>query len=62
MNEADESPEEANFRLHMFYVVLDNVNGGLTVRFWAAKQISDAISFLWKYQKMLREELKRKAA
>ena len=28
MNEADESPEEAHFRKHIFYVVLDNVIGG----------------------------------
>ena len=62
MNEADESPEEAHFRKHIFYVVLDNVIGGLTVRFSAAKQISDTFSFLWNYQKMSEEELKRKAA
>ena len=52
MNEADESPEEAHFRKHIFYVVLDNVIGGLTVRFSAAKHISDTFSFLWNYQKM----------
>ena len=62
MNEADESPEEAHFRKHIFYVVLDNVIGGLTVRFSAAKQISDTFIFLWNYQKMSEEELKRKAA
>ena len=60
MNEADESPEEAHFRKHIFYVVLDNVIGGLTVRFSAAKQISDTFSFLWNYQKMSEEELKGK--
>ena len=52
MNEADESFEEAHFRKHIFYVVLDNVIGGLTVCFSAAKQISDTFSFLWNYQKM----------
>ena len=62
MIEAGESPEEAHFRKHMSYVVLDYVNGGLTVRFRAAKQISDAFSLLWKYQEILREELMRKAA
>ena len=62
MNEADESPEEAHFRKHIFYVVLDNVIGGLTVRFSVAKQISDTFSFLWNYQKMSEEERKRKAA
>ena len=62
MNEADESPEEAHFRKHIFHVVLDNVIGGLTVRFSAAKQISDTFSFLWNYQKISEEELKHKAA
>ena len=60
-NEADEPPEESNFRKHIFYVVLDNVNGGITVRFSAAKQIYDTISFLWNYQEMSKEELKRSA-
>ena len=41
MNEADASTEEAHFRKHIFYVVLDNVIGELTVRFSAAKQIFD---------------------
>ena len=58
INEADESIEEAHFRKHIFYVVLDNVIRELTVCFSAAKQISDTFSFLWNYQ----EELKRKAA
>ena len=62
MNEADESLEEAYFQKHMFYVVLDNVIGGLTVCFSAAKQISDTFCFLWNYQKMSEEELKHKAA
>ena len=58
MNEAD----EAHFRKHIFYVALDNVIGQLTVRFSAAKQISDTFSFLLNYQKMSKEELKSKAA
>ena len=62
MNETDKSTEEAHFRKHMFYVVLDNVIRQLTVRFSAAKQISDTFSFLWIYQKMSKEELKCKAA
>ena len=60
MNEAGESTEEAHFRKFTFYAVLDYVSGGLTVRFSAAKQISD-FSFLRYYQKMSKEELKRKA-
>ena len=51
MNEADESPEEAHFRKHILYVLLDNVIGGHTVRFSAAKKISDIFSFLWNDQK-----------
>jgi len=61
VNETDESTEEAHFGKHIFCVILDNVIGGLTVRFSAAKQISDTFSFLWNYQKMS-EELKCKAA
>ena len=55
MNEADESPDEAHFRKHISYVVLNNVIGGLTVRFSAPKQISDTLSFHWNYQMILRE-------
>ena len=62
MNEVDESQEEDHFRKHIFYVVLVNVIGGLTVHFSAAKQIYDTFCFLWNYQKMPKEELKRKAA
>ena len=61
MNETDESPEEAHFRKHIFYVVLDNVIAGLTIRFSAAKEISDTFSFLWNYQKISEEEMKIKA-
>ena len=62
MNEADESPEEAHFLRHIFYVVMDNVIGGFTLHFSAARQISDTFSFLWNYQMMSEEELRRKAA
>ena len=36
--------------------------GGITVRFSAAKQISDTFIFIWNYQKIITEELKCKAA
>jgi len=64
VNETDESSEEVHFRKHIFYVILDNITGGLTVRFSAEKQISDTFSFLFlrNYQKMSEEELKCKAA
>ena len=35
MNEADESTEKAHFRKHIFFVVLNNVIGELTVCFSA---------------------------
>ena len=41
MNNVDESPEEGHSRKNLFYVVLDNDIGGLTVHFSAAKHISD---------------------
>ena len=62
MNKADESPEEAHFRNHIFYVVLGNVIGGITVCFSAALRISDTFSFPWSYQKMSKEEMKCNAA
>ena len=58
-NEAIEPPEESHFRKHIFYVVLHNVDGKHTVRCIVAKQISDTLSFLWNYQRMSKEELKR---
>ena len=55
MNKADKSPEEGHFRKHILYVLLDNVIGGLTVCFSAAKVISATFSFLWNYQKTKRK-------
>ena len=46
----------------IFYVVMDNVIGGFTLHFSTARQISDTFSFLWNYQMMSKEELRRKAA
>ena len=61
INETDESIEEAYFRKDIFYVVLDNVIGELTIRFNAAKQILDTFGFLWNYQNMTKDELTCKA-
>jgi len=52
MKEAGEPSEEAHSRKHRFYVILDNVIGGLTVNFSAAKQIYDTFRFLWNNQKI----------
>ena len=62
INQADESTENALFRKHIFYIVLDNVTGELTIRFRAGKQISNIFSFFGIYQKMSKEELNRKVA
>ena len=62
MNKANESTEESHFRKDIFYVVLDDVIGELTVRFSTAKQISDTFGFFWDHQKMSKKELNRKAA
>ena len=51
---------EPHFRKYIFYEVLDDVIGGLTVRFSATKQIFDTFSFLWNYQEMSKEELNHK--
>ena len=58
MNEADESTEEAHFRKHIFCVALNNVIREHTVRFGAAKQISDTFSFPWNYQKLSKKRIK----
>ena len=60
INKVDVSPEKAHFLKQIFYVVLDNVIGGLIV--CAAKQMSDTFSFLWNYQKMSKEDFRHKAA
>ena len=57
-----ESPEEAYFRKSVFYVMLDNVIAGLTVRFNAARKISQNFSFLWKYLTMSPQELEQASA
>jgi len=64
MNSADEPSQEAHSQKHIrvFFAPLDNFVGGLTVRFSAVKQIRDIFSYLWNYQKISEEQLKRRAA
>lgn len=38
------------FRSNVFYVLLDSVIGGLTVRYKAAHEINELFSFLWQYR------------
>ena len=57
----DETMEESCFRRFVFYVVLDSVIGGLTVRFKAAQSISDKFSFMWNYLNIDLDTLEMKA-
>ena len=61
MNDADDSPEEAYFRKTVFYVLIDNVIAGLTVRFDAVKRLVENFDFLWKYPTMCESEVEKKA-
>ena len=61
MNDTDDSQEEAYFRKTVFYVFIDNVVAGLTVRFNAVKRLADSFDFLWKYPTMCESELEKKA-
>ena len=61
VSESDDSPEEAHFRKFVFYVLLDKVIAGLTIRFRAAKEISERFSFLWNYLTMPPEEVEEKS-
>jgi len=53
--------EESHFRESVFYVVMDNVIGGLTIRFNAAKNIADKFSCLWKYLTIPSDEVEEKS-
>ena len=55
-----EAPEDTNFRKHIFCVVLDNLIGGLTVRFTAAKLISDTFNFFGTTKRNQKRNLSRK--
>ena len=45
MNDTDDSPQEAYFRKTVFYVLIDNVVTGLTVRFNAVKKLVENVDF-----------------
>ena len=45
----------------MFYVLIDNVVTGLTVRFNAVKKLAENFDFLCKYPIMCEGELEKKA-
>ena len=45
----------------MFYVLIDNVVTGLTVRLNAVKKLVENVDFLWKYPTMCEIEVENKA-
>ena len=53
--------ESEYFKLNVFYVLIDSVIAGLTVRFETAKCISDIFNCLWQYKEMSDEELSNRA-
>jgi hypothetical protein len=53
----ESTSDSANFRISVFYKLLDSVIIGLTTRFDAAKHIDSLFGFLYKYQTMTEEEL-----
>jgi len=46
MNDTGDSPEDAYFRKTVFYVLIDYVVAGLTVRFKAVKRLAENFIFV----------------
>ena len=59
MTDTDNLPEEAYFRKIVFYVLIDNVVAGLTLRFNAVEWLAENFDFLWKYPTMSESELEK---
>lgn len=55
--ESSEKPEVRNFRVNVFYKLIDAVIVGLTTAFDAAKRIDKTSGFLYKFLSMSEEEL-----
>ena len=55
---SEESTATTNFRINVFYRLIDAVIQGLTCRFEAIKRIDDQFGFLYKYKSMTDTELK----
>ena len=53
----DESREEREFRVNVFYKLMDSVIGGLTERFQVAKKVNNMFQCLWNYQKLNEDEI-----
>ena len=56
-----EESESGYFKIHIFYVLIDSVIGGLTVRFDAAKSINDIFNCLWQYKELPEADLSDRA-
>ena len=56
MNDTDDSTEKIYSRKALFYVLIDNVFTGITVRFSAVKKLVEDIDFLLKYPTMFENE------
>ena len=52
MTDTDDLPEMAYFRKNVFYVLIDNVIAGLTLRFNSVKRLAENFDFSWKYPTM----------
>ena len=60
MSDTDDSPEESYFE-RLFFVLIDNVVTGLTVRFNAVKKLAGNFDVLCKFPTMRESELEKKA-
>ena len=57
---SDLSPEE-NFKISVFYVILDSVIASIRRHFAATQRLNETFKFLWKYVDMPEDELKEAA-
>ena len=57
-----EESESEYFKMHIFYVLIDNVIAGLTVRFEAAKSINDIFNCLWQYKELSETDISYRGA
>jgi hypothetical protein len=62
MTDGDETQEVGHFRQSVFYLIIDNVTSGLTVRFSAEKTICTKFKFLWTYFSMASDDLEEESS
>lgn len=56
-NDPADEPEVGEFRINVFYALIDSVILGLTTRFEAAERIDSLFGFLYKFQSLSEEDL-----